>query len=446
MKKVWTGVLMLLLFLNLNAQDAPTFEFSLEEAIDYAYKNHPSIRNAQLDERIAQAQRNEVRGIGLPQVNASIGFQDFFQLPTSLIPSEFLGGDPGEFAAVQFGTQYNASAGVEMTQLIFSGDYIVALQSSKTYFELSQKATQMTRIDIAEAVSKAYYSVLGSREMLELLDANIEQLDKILKDTRAMYDAGFVEEIDVKRLQVSLNNLHVEKKNLQKLNGLGLTLLKFQMSMDLSADLSLTDNLEEADLSPPKDFVTPFNYGQRMEYSLLQTQKKLAEQELKLNQYAYYPTVAGFLSMSTQAQRNEFNFFDTKEKWYGTGLIGFNISIPIFNGLQRKFKVDRTQLNLIKMDNNFDLMEQGIDLELATTRTMLENSLQSVEVQLENMSLAQSIYDTVVKKYNEGVGSNLEIVEAETSLKTAQTNYFSALYDAIVAKIDFQKANGSLGY
>ncbi|WP_379085057.1 TolC family protein [Pedobacter sp. UC225_65] len=221
--------------------------FSLQEAISYAQKHQVSIINAQIDEQIAKNTVKQTIGIGLPQVSASANFQDYLKVATSLLPGEFFNA-PGTFVPVKFGVKYNSSIGLDVNQLLFDGSYLVGLQASKTYKELSVKSTNRTRIETAVAVSKAYYSVLVSTEQLSLIDANLASLTKSLNDADALFKNGFAEKIDVDRLSVLKNNLLTEKENVIRLLALNVNVLKFQMGMSVNSMLTLTDKIGSVNL------------------------------------------------------------------------------------------------------------------------------------------------------------------------------------------------------
>ncbi len=426
------------------AQDTSTYRFSLVQSIDFSFKNHNSVVNAQIDEVVAKAQKNEIRGIGLPQINGSVDFKDFIELATQLVPAEFFGGQPGEFAPVQFGTQYNTTASIEASQLLFSGDYLVALQSSSTFLELSKKNTHRTKIETALAVSKAYYNVLVQQERMKLINANTDRLKILYDETSIMHDKGVVEKIDLDRVKVAHNNILTERGKFEKLLVLGYTMLKFQMGMDPAAKLILTDSLTEHGLEVPKSEISDFNFSNRIEYSILETRQQLSNLELRKNRLGYAPTLVAYGSYSWQAQRNEFNFFDANEKWYPIGVFGVKLTVPIFDGFQRNYRIQQSKLSLQKVNNDMKLLKDGITVELQSAHIKLENSMASVANQKENMVLAEGVYEAAKRKYELGTGSNIEVMDAETALKEAQTNYYSALYDALVAKTELEKAQGIL--
>ena len=427
-----------------SAQDTSTYRFSLAQSVDFSFKNHSSVVNAQIDEIVAKAQKNEIRGIGLPQINGSVDFKDFIELATQLVPAEFFGGQPGEFAAVQFGTQYNTTASLEASQLLFSGDYLVALQSSSTFLELSKKNTQRTKIETALAISKAYYNVLVQQERMKLINANVDRIKKLHDETFVMHDKGIVEKIDLDRVKVAYNNITTEKGKFEKLLILSYTMLKFQMGMDPAAKLILTDSLTEDGLEVPKSQISDFNFSSRIEYSILETRQQLSNLELRKHRLGYTPTLIAYGSYSWQAQRNEFNFFDSNEKWFPIGVVGVKLTLPIFDGLQRNYRIQQSKLSIQKVDNDIKLLEDAITVELQSANIKLENSMASIANQKENMALAEGVYEAVKRKYELGTGSSIEVMDAETTLKEAQTNYYAALYDALVAKIELEKAKGTL--
>lgn len=426
-------------------KESNSYAFSLQQAIDFALQNQNNVKNAVLEEQIAKAKVKEITGMGLPQINASFDLKDFIEIPTSLIPAEFFGGPPGSFAAVKFGTQYQATAGLDASQLIFSGDYFLGLKASKVFVELSQKSIQRTKIETAATVSKAYYTVLVNQERIKLMDANVARIKKALDDTKALYDNGFVEKIDYDRLSVTYNNLLVEQEKVNRLLNLGVYLLKYQMGMDVNATLTLSDKLEDVKFDITSNVsAEKLDYSKRVEYSLFETQRDLAKLDLKRNRFSYLPTAVAYGSLNGSALRNEFDIFDTKKSWFPMALIGAKVSMPIFTGGQRYFKTQQAKLKLEQAENNIDFMKKSIDLEVASSTTMLQNANQTLSLQKKNIETAEEVYRVTKLKQEQGVGSTLEMVTAETALKEAQTNYFNALFDALVAKIDFDKATGNL--
>lgn len=423
-----------------------TKSFSLKEAIDYALTHNALNMNSEIDVQMSNAKKNEIRGMGMPQISGSFDLKDYVELPTQLLPGEVFGGPPGTFIPVQFGTKYNATIGAQATLGIFNSDYIVALQSSKTFLELSKKNAQRSKIETTVAVSKAYYSVLVNRQRLQLLETNIQRIKKLFDDTKALNQSGFVEKIDVDRVEVALNNLIAEKEKVARLIMIAEYLLKFQMGLDVLTPIVLTDsmNFDEIPQMPDTAIAGKFDFKNRIEYSLLLNQRKLNELDWKRNRMGYLPTLFVYGNLSSQAQRNEFDIFNTSKRWYPIGIIGLTLNVPIFDGLQKNYRIQQSKLSLMKTQNMISFTENSIKLEISSTLVVYQNAIQSLATQKKNMMLAQGVYDASKKKYDAGVGSNLEVMTAETSLKEAQTNYYNALFEYYVAKVDLDKATGSI--
>ncbi len=440
--KFYTLLLCLCYALSSKAQKADTTaNFSLKEAINYTQKHQSAILNAQIDEEIAKNTVKKTIGIGLPQLSGNASFQDFLQIPTSLLPGEVFG-QPGTQIPVKFGVKYQSSAGLELTQLLFDGSYIVGLQASKTFKELSNRNLKRTRIETSVAVTKAYYSVLVSNEQLSLVDANLERLKKSLNDTEAFFKNGFVEKIDVDRLSVLKNNLETERENVIRLLALNVNLLKFQMGMPVKSTLTLTDTIGALQMEPTTVVSDTTAYRSRIEYSLLETQKKLNELDLKRYKSQYLPSLVAFGSTSKSFQSNNFsNLFDQS---YPTTVVGLKLSVPLISGGQKLYQVRNAKLEVLKTANTIANLQNGINLEISQTQTSYINGMRSLENQKRNMELAKDVLRVTKVKYEQGVGSSLEVTSAETSLKESQNNYINALYDLLINKVNLDKALGKI--
>jgi len=424
-------------------QKDTTASFSLQDAINYSLTHQISIKNAKIDEQIAINTVKQTIGIGLPQLSGNANFQDYLKVPTSLLPGEFFGA-PGTQIPVKFGVKYNSGIGLELNQLLFDGSYLVGLKASKTYKELSVKNTGRTRIETIVAVTKAYYSVLVSNEQLALIDANLERLKKSLNDTEQMLKNGFVEKIDVDRLSVLNNNLLTERENVIRLLALNVNLLKFQMGMSIGSALTLTDKINDVNIDKTPIIGENQVYTKRIEYSLLQTQKKLNELDVKRYKSLFLPSLSAFGSTSANFQSDKFS--DLYDKRFPTTVIGLRLSVPIISGGQKLYQLRNAKLEVLKTDNNLVNLQNSIDLEVAQAQTTYLNGQKSLENQKRNMELAKEVLRVTKIKYDQGVGSSLEVTTAETSLKEAQNNYINALYDMLINKVNLDKALGNINY
>jgi outer membrane protein TolC len=444
MKKILVLLIAVASITTSHAQDANS-SFSLKQAIEFAMNNQMNVKNAQIDEAIAKKKVDEITGIGTPQINASADLNKFIDIPTSFVPAQFFGGKAGEFFPVQFGQPYTASAGVTATQLLFDGSYLVGLQATKTYTELSRRSTIQTKTETAVNVSKAYYGALVADARLLIIEANIDRVTKLFNDTKALNDNGLVEKIDVDRLELTLNNLKVEKEKVERFKLLSYALLKFQMGYDNSKALTLTDKLDESILVVTS-IPDSVDYNKRPEYGVVNIQRQLQALDLKRTKAGYYPSLVAFGTASANASRSEFNIFNTSYKWYPTVIAGLKLNVPIWDGLQRHSQIAQSKLTLDKVDNAINLMKKGFALDYENAKTSYENNLSSLKIVKKNQNLAKEISRVSKIKYDSGVGSSLELIDAESSVKEADANYFNTLYETIISKIDLDKSLGTITF
>jgi len=442
--KILSSLMLSLLFVGAMAQEQQQVNYSLEECIDYALNNNIDIKNKAYDKEIAETQIGETLSQGLPQVNANATLNYNFEPQKSLIDiSTFDPGVPeGTEQEVSFQQKYDGNVSVSVRQLIFDGSFFVGLEASRTYKELSTKEHIKTQIDVVEAVSKAYYNALVTQERFDLLEVNLSRLDTLLNDTRIMNENGFAEKIDVNRLKVQYNNLKVQVDNTRELLQLTKDLLKFQMGMPVSNEVNLTDDLNAVTLDVLVD--QDFSYNERIEYSQLQTNQALVNLDMKNNKVKYVPTLYANFNYGYNTQTSQSSEWFNTDRWLNYGFVGATLSVPIFDGFLKSNRIQKNKIQAKQIEQSFDQLENSIDLEIKQTKINMNNALDKMTAQKENMELAEEIYNVTKIKYQEGVGSNLEVVEADADYKEAQTNYYNALYEALVAKVELEKAYGIL--
>lgn len=455
---------------NLFAQDQPVRLFTLEECIQHALDNSSIAKNSILDQEIAESVVKETIGIGLPQINASASLMQNGKLPrffsTYTGSDGFLGdlsGVPGieigDVVAAEnfFQLKSAGDVGLTVNQLIFNGSYIVGLQASKAYKELSYKATNLTREQIVQGVTKAYYAVLINRERVDLFESNIARVDTLLRNTRELFKNGFAESIDADRIQVTLNNLIAEREKFLNLNELGIAVLKFQMNYPMSDSIVVSGVIQDVKIDVNlAAYQQNWDYRSRPDYQVLDANKKLQEYNVK-NKYAVsLPTLGAFLNYGYSTQSGDFGgLFKTNsgvsdggglgpDKWYNYSSYGLSLSMPIFTGLQNRQRVQQEKIKLQKIQNDFVGLKSSIDLEIRQSSLVYDNALKSLKIQQENIDLAGKVARVTKIKFEQGVGSNLEVVDAEDALRQAQTNFYTSLFDAMVAKVDLDKAYGKL--
>lgn len=434
----------LIYFSPLTAQE--TTVVSLQEAIDYAWTNSLAVKNAQVNIADAEQQIIERRSIGLPQLTADLNFQRYVQVPQQPLPEAFVEliralNPNGEVATeASFFLQNNFTAGLNLDAMIFDGSYFVGLQAAKAYRNYVQADLSVQRRAVKNNVVDAYLPVLLVNENLQLLDKNIGNLEKLLFETQQLYKEGFVEQLDVDRLELSLANLKVEKDNLDRQREIALSGLKFAMNFPVNESLEVREGITDLmSQASNEDLTQMVNYANRPEIGLADLGLELNELNVKLNKVGYLPTLRayGTYQQGYQGNNSEDGF------WAPTAFVGLRLSIPIFDGLYKKALIQRARLDLEKNQNQREELTNGIALEVVNARITYINAQERLENQRKNLNLAERIYNTTQIKYKEGVGSSLEVTQAEQSLYDSQSNYTQALYDVLAAKMDLDQALGN---
>ena len=427
------------------AQEQKTIHaFSLADAVGYAQKNNLQVKNALLDIDIQIQTNKEIASAALPSLNSSLGGTDFLTIPTSLLPGQIFGGAAGTFIPVQFGTKFNANYGANFNQILFDGQVFIALQARATSLDWKRKNAALTEENIKANIYKIYYQLSASKTQLNILDANIERLQKLANDAAVMYKNGFAEKLDVDKVNVQLNNLETEKLKANNSVTIGYMGLKMLMGMPVKDSLDLTDVINENNLSADVLFEDNFEYGIRKDFQYLTTIKKLSEYNIKRYQLSFLPTITMNGAYTKNAQRTKFDFFDKKGSWFETALIGLNLNFPLFNGGARVAKVNKAKLELQQVDNQMNALKNNIDNELSQAKLNYMSSVATVNFQKKNMQFAENVYSQTKKKFEAGAGSNTEISAAQADLVAAQNNFMNALYTALISKVDLLKASGKL--
>lgn len=433
-----------LLFLILSITAYSQQSFSLKEAVQYGIKNHLTVKNAELEIYSAENTIKQVKAAGLPQISGQFQYTANVIVPTSLIGAKNFNPNAaeGEVIKVKFGVPWGGQAGVGLNQLLYDATWLVGIKAAPVYRELAQRTVASSKLTVAENVMKAYYSVLVAEERSKILALNITRLDTLLREMKIMNEKGFIEKLDVDRLQVQRNNLVTETQKVKNLIELSYGLLKFQMGIKQQEPIVLKDKLSETDINTLQlpDYQS-VDFGGRIEYSTLMTQRKLAALDMERTQKGVYPRVFFSGSLGAGHSNPRFNPF---ERWFGSSALSIGLQIPIYDSGLRKLQIQQHQINLTKIDQSALYLRELFDLQAAQGIISLKNGLESLKSQKANMDLAQEVVRVSKIKYQAGAGTNIEVINAESSLKEAQTNYFAALYDLLIAKVDLDKARGKL--
>jgi outer membrane protein TolC len=442
--------LLLALFLGLSgtpvaAQQVVTL--SLSEAVDYALENNPATKNARLELLISKATIKETFARGLPQINGAYNLDYNPKIPVIFLPNQPPFGDPSNPSDVipaRFGVSYSSGLGVTVSQMIFDGSFFVGLRASKTLLELTNKDLKKAEIDVVENVKKAYFGVLVNQQRIRLAGANLSRIDTLLKETTALNEAGFVEKIDVSRVQVQRNNTFTQVQRSQTALDISKQILKLQLGIPAEYEVELVETLQ--DLSTKEALVQLLGEegAERIEIEQVATQITLVGLDLKNNVSQYMPKIDFIGNTRKSGAGNELDRVFNKSNWFGSSLVGLNMSIPIFDGFSKAARIQKNRVQLTQLENQRSFLKESFNSELYAAKANLRNDLNILEVQEANLQLATEVYQIARIKYKEGIGSNLEVVNADAALIEAEINYLGALYDGLISKINLEKALGVL--
>jgi outer membrane protein TolC len=438
--------------------------FTVKQAVDHAVKNSFDIKNALLDIEVQRQSNNEITAIAMPQLSMSVNATRFIDIPTTVLP-DFISpsvygvlvnegvsngsGNPiqfpqGGFGSVpaRFGTNWNASGGLDVSQILFDGQVFIGLKARKSALDLYRQSALVTQEQIKANVYKMYYQLVVGNKQATSIDANIERLENLYNDVKEIYKNGLVEKLDLEKVEVQLNNLKTEKEKINNQLETGNAALKFLIQVPQKDTLILADTLNE--LMIQELLSDTLDVNNRPEYKQLKTALKLSDYNIKRYQLSKLPTIVAFGSYSKNALRNEFDFFDSKGLWFNTSLVGLKVSYSLFDGLARQSRVRKATLESQKLKNNMEKLKEGIELESNSAKLQMESAMKTMTAQRKNNQLAEKVYEQTRLKYEQGLGSNTEIYNAQAELKMAQNNYYGALYDVIISRINYLKAIGKL--
>lgn len=431
-----------LLLLGFQSTQAQTeYRLNVKEAVDLALKNVTDIKNLRIDSLKQKAQNKEIVGSALPQVTGSGQVAHYLTAPQVLFP------DGTTLRKFSFAQPWSITGGINVNQLLFQPDVFVGLIARKTSIEYATENIKVQEEKTREQVQKAYYQVLIAEQQLQVLQQSLQRFQKLLSDQEQLFKNGFIEKLDIDKTTVSLNNTKSSETQLKNVIELGYAALKFSMSLSQSDKIVLTEKLSTQTVKENILDDGSFNYNNRSEVRLLGTVQKLQELDVRRHKLGYAPTLAFFYQFQEQGQRlNKMYaaYSDKKWFWFNSNLIGLNLSVPIFDGFQRKYKIQQAQYTLDKTVNTMENVKRAIDLEKTSSQINLRNAIINMDAQQKNLELAERVYNTTKKKYEQGVGSSFEVLQSDTEFQRAQGNYFDALYNAVVARISYFKAIGQL--
>lgn len=436
-------ILAILLFTTGNVYSQKVNEFTLMQALDYARQHSVQVQNALIDIKIQQQTNRDITSVALPQISGSGSVNDYLNIPTTLLPGQILGQPPGTFVPVKFGTKWNASGALSLYQVLFDGQVFIALKARNGTIELSKKQLEITEENVKANIYKVYYQLVAGKTQIELLDDNIDRLQKLQHDVTVMYNNGFSEKLDIDKLTVQIANLETEKLKTNNMIRNGYAGLKLLLGMPIKDSLVLTDTLSDNQIKEGVLESSQTNYSDRKDYQALEITNRLNALNVRRYRLSQLPTLGLNGNYSKQGQRDKFDFLG-KGDWFTTSYIGLQLNVPIFNGFSLRAKTQKARLELQKTQNQTEALKISIDNDVENAKNNFITAIATMDYQKKNMALAELVYTQTKKKYEIGTGSATDINTAQTDFKTAQTNYIGALYDAIIAKVDFLKATGKL--
>ncbi len=439
MKNKLIFIFSLLCSITMFSQES-TKSFSLQEAIDFALENNRTAKNATRDIKAAEKQKWETIATGLPQVSASIDYQNFLKQQVSVIPAEFFGGNPGEFAEVVFGTKQSVNAFARLEQKIFDGSYLVGLQSAKVFLEISKNAKEKTDLEVRKAVINAYGNVLLAEESIKILERNIDVLKKNLNETTKIYENGLGDEESVEQLQITLSGIESNLNNTSRLKTLAYQMFNITMGTEIDSKTILTDNLESLtaqnivlDLIDSQE-----NIENNIDFKIAENDKTAKELLLKLEKSKALPTLNAFVNAGYSTFSNDFVFTNSNQKWFGSSLLGVSMNIPIFSSGGRSASTQRARINLEKAKEDLTETQQKLKLQIASAKSDYQFAIEDYDNKKQNLNLAERIEQKNQTKFFEGIASSFELRQAQTQLYSSQQEFLQAMLDVINKKAELE--------
>ena len=438
-------VCVMLMQFSAYSQTKAVMEINLKSAQEYAVKNSYSTRSSALDVDIAKKKRWEYLSVGFPQVGGSIQYQDMIEIPTQLIPDIFTP-DLSKTIPIKFGTQHNLTAGLTATQLIFSGQYLLGVKAAKMLIDLANNGLAKNELDVKQNVSSTYYLILTLEVNKQILDSSMKNVNKTLFEVKEINKNGFIEESDVDQVQIMATNLSNLVSTITRQIDLSYKLLKFQMGLDLSTNIKLSEQLDQVinGIALETILSKPYEPKKDVSFKLMDIQEKLSMINVKNERYSMYPSIVGSFVYQTKGMNNDFDFFGAGNTWYPTSIIGVTIDVPIFSSWKRRTSVARAKIELEKTRISKKMLEEGLVLAFEQAKSNFNNSWEKFNKEKDNMQLTKRIHDKNLVKFKEGLSTSLDLTQTHNQYLTAETNYFTALYELLTAKINIEKLYNQL--
>jgi outer membrane protein TolC len=437
--KIHLFLFLTLLFGSTQAQELLE-SLTLEEAIAFGLTHNRSIINADREIQKAKKEKWKTIATGLPQISSEVNYQNFLEMPVSLVPAEFFGGNPGEFSELTFGTEQNMIGSLKMEQLIFDGSYLVGLQATKVYLAISENLFEKTNLEVKKMVFNLYSNALLAKYNILFLEKNRASLENNFQEIHQLFRNGFEEEESVEQIQLSLAQANSRLKYAQNLLKIQQDMLKFVIGYPIESPLKLTDELDDI-FNEDLYFQTlpnTDNIDNNIDIRIADNTLKSEALKLKLEKSKALPKVNAFINRTYTGNSNEFTFTDGDQKWYGSSLLGLNVQIPIFSSLGRSANTQKAKISLDQAKTQLEETQSKIRIEVNATLNEYQLSIDNYYIEKENLRLAESIEQKNQTKYFEGMIQTFELRMSQLQLYSAQNNFVSAIQKVISNKIELE--------
>lgn len=411
-------------------------EFSLYDAQSYALENAEQVKQSQLDLETAEKKVVETRAMGLPQISAEGDFQNFINIPTQVVDGSFIG-QPGTLVSFRAGTEYSLSGSIAANQLIFDGSYIIGLQVANFYTEFVSSNIENKKEEVLMNVTQAYQMALISERNKTFVDTLVELTQELKKKQQDLFEVGLITQEEVDQTNFSLLSSKANLVAAKTAYENALTVLKMTMAYPMEDEIKLTENLDNMLENQNKD--VSGSVSNNLQLDILKKQKILSEYDLKNIKMTNYPRLSGFFRQQYNAFRNDFNFFDSNEKYFPQTVWGIKLSIPIFAGGERWSKIQQSKI-AIKQD---ELAIQQYERNLLSQEIQLKNDLLSartnLDLQEQNVELARKIYDNSTLKAQIGKENSIVVTQKYNQLVNAQSQYVNAMMEVFTKKLELDQ-------
>lgn len=417
---------------NSNSNRPSLQDASLQQVIDYALENQPAYQKVVLDERIMKSGVRVNLSDWMPQATFTGALQHNLKLQQTVVAGNI----------ITMGLKNTSFMQFMATQQILNKEVIASSITAKPIKEQASQIVESAKIDLVVTVTKAYFDLLAVKQQIDVSKEIIKRLERSLQDATSLYETGVTDKIDFKRATIALNNAKASLKSNEELLKAKEAALKVAIGYDANMPISIKTDMEQIEKELSADTIKNFNFSDRVEYRLLQSNQKIQKGNLKYASLAYMPSIYGSAVYNFNYMNNQFR--DLYNAAYPNAYVALNVSFPLFTGLKRVENIRQQKWKLNQLEYDITNFENVANSQYYAALAMYKSQLASYEALKENLVLAQEVYDIIELQYKEGVKTYLELITAETDLRTATINYYNSLYLIMAAKVELEKAAGKI--